>query len=140
LRNVGSFALGAFFDAQQLVIPETFEFAGPVVEGLDGVGVGLVEHLAPIAAHANQTNLAENAEMLGDGRLLQAEAGYDVAYGAFLESEVGEDIAAAGFGDGVEGVGGGGGTWHAKRIHAHMGICQEEFWRVRTRGRVESSS
>ena len=118
LQIVGSFALGAFLDAQQLVIPEMFELAGPVVQRLDGVGVGLVEHLAAIAAHgmwkthlvaaitahANETNFAENAEMLGDGRLLEAEASYDVAYGALVEGEIGEDVAAARFGDGVEGI------------------------------------
>jgi hypothetical protein len=81
-----------------------FELAGPVVQRLDGVGVGLVEHLAAIAAHANETNFAENAEMLGDGRLLEAEASYDVAYGALVEGEIGEDVAAARFGDGVEGI------------------------------------
>ena len=112
------------------MIPETFELAGPVVEGLDGVGVGLVEHLAAIAAHANEADFAEDAEMLGDGRLLEAEGDDDVANGALLEGEIGEDVAAARFGDGVEGVGGGGGTRHGGRIHTHMGICQGEIWEV----------
>ena len=65
--------------------------------------------------------------MLGNGRLLKAEFIDNFADGALLEGEEIENVATAGLGDGVEGVGGGGSTRHKRRIHAHMGICQEEF-------------
>lgn len=65
--------------------------------------------------------------MLGDRRLLDAEASDDVANGAFLNRQEAEDFAAARFSDGVEGVRGGGGASHGRRIHTYMGICQEVF-------------
>jgi hypothetical protein len=46
-----------------------FEFAGPLVQRLDGLGIRLIEHLAAVAAHPNETDLAKDAQMLG-GRLL----------------------------------------------------------------------
>jgi len=61
-----------------------------------------------------------------DGGLFEAESVDDITDGALIESEKREYIAAARLGDGVEGVGGGGGTRHGETIHSHMGICQAE--------------
>ena len=66
--------------------------------------------------------------MFGDRRLSHAQAGDDIADGKFLQCEETQDVAAAGLGDGVEGVGGCGGTRHEETIHTHMGICQELFF------------
>jgi len=107
--------------------PHTLEGLGPFVKRADGFGVSAVENLAAVAASGDETNFAKDAEMFGDRGLLDAESGDDVANGAFLESQEGKNVAAARFGDSVEGVGGCGGARHGRRIHSHMGICQEEF-------------
>jgi len=109
------------------MLPELLEGVGPLVQRADGVGVGAIEHAAAVAANVDEVDVAKNAEMLGDGGLFDAQARDDIADGAFLKGQEGEDIAAARFGDGVEGVGGGGGARHKRRIHTHMGICQEVF-------------
>jgi hypothetical protein len=121
------FAFGAFLDAKQLMVPEALEFIRPLVQGLDGLRVRLIEHLAAVASHPNETDLAEYAKVLGNGRLLQAKARDDVAHGTLLRREIAEDVAAARFGDGVKGIGGGGGSRHGQRIHAYMGICKGVF-------------
>jgi hypothetical protein len=92
------------------------------VEWLDGPGVGAIEHLAAIAANVNEAYFEQNAEVLGDGWLRQIEGGDDVVYGALLGYEEAENVAAAGFGHGVEGVGGGGGARHGRIIfpYRHM--------------------
>jgi len=97
------------------------------MEWADGFGVGAVENLTAIAASGDETNFAENAEVLGDGGLFEAEGGDDIADRAFLESKEGKDLAATRFGDRVEGVGGSGGARHRGRIHSYMGICQALF-------------
>ena len=106
--------------------PETLEGASPFVQRTNGVGVRAIEHAAAVAAHANQADVAEDAEMLGDGGLLEAEGAHDITDRTLLQSQEGQNVAAARLGDGVESVGSGGGTWHGERIHSHMGICQEE--------------
>jgi hypothetical protein len=84
------------------------------VEGADGVGVGAVELVAAGAADVYQAYAAQDAEMLGDGGLVEAEVGDDVAYRAFAEGEIGKDLPAAGLGNGVEGVGGSGCSCHER--------------------------
>src|SRR5579871_2947951 len=107
---LGGVAFGQLFDLVELVLPEALEGAGPFVERANRFGVGLVKHVAAIAADVDQADVLENAKVLGDGRLLDVERVDDFGDGAFLEGEVVEDDAAAGFGDCVEGVGGGGGA------------------------------
>lgn len=70
--------------------------------------------------------------MLGNGRLFEVQSIDDFSDGALLEGKEVKDIAAAGLGDGVEGVGSSGGARHGRIIHSHMGICQEEFLVERT--------
>jgi len=53
------FAFGAFLDAKQLIVPEVLEFTRPLVQGLDGLRVRLIEHLAAVTSHPNETDLAE---------------------------------------------------------------------------------
>jgi hypothetical protein len=80
--------------------------------------------VATIAANVDQTYVLEDAEVFGDGGLLEAESIHDITDRTFVESEKGEYVAASRFGDGVEGVGGSGSARHEERIHSHMGICQ----------------
>jgi hypothetical protein len=82
--------------------------------------------VATVAANVNQADVFEDAEVFRDRGLFEAESVHDISDRAFIDREKGKDIAAARFCDGVEGVGGGGCTRHAERIHAHMGICQLE--------------
>src|SRR5580658_3655547 len=105
-------ALGELFDLVELVAPEAFEARGPLVERADGFGVGSIKHVSAIAADVYQSNVLENAEVLGDGGLLDAQALDDLVDQAFLEDEVVQDVAAARLGDSVEGVGGCGGARH----------------------------
>jgi hypothetical protein len=91
-----------------------------------GFGVGEREHATAVAANIHEADVLEDAQMFRDRGLLHAQAVYDISHGALLKGEKVQDVAAAGFGDGVEGVGGGGSARHGQRIHAHMGICQEE--------------
>jgi hypothetical protein len=106
------------------------------VKRADSVGVGAIEHAASVAANVDQADVAKNAQMFGDGGLFEAERIDDITDGTFVESEKGKDVAAARFGDGVEGVGGGGGARHKKRIHSHIGICQEDFFGRRTSTKI----
>jgi hypothetical protein len=104
--------------------PEALEGAGPFVKRADGFGVGAVELLATFAAYVNQAHIAQHAEMLGDGGLLQVKLENDVCDRPFLQGEEAEDVTAARFGDGVEGIGSGSGASHGKLLYADMGICQ----------------
>jgi hypothetical protein len=120
-------AFGQLLDLVELVAPEAFKGGGPLVERADGVGVGFVEHVAAVAADAYQANVLENAEVLGDGRLFEAEAIDDFVYGALLKCEVIQDVAATGFGDGVEGIGGCGGARHGFNIFPYRNMSRGKF-------------
>jgi hypothetical protein len=104
--------LGAFFDTSELMIPVTFKPAGPFMQRADGVGVGTVKHLTALPSHIHKADLKQNAEVLGDGRLRQIKGGDDIVDRALLGYEKRENVAAARFGHGIEGVGGGGGARH----------------------------
>jgi hypothetical protein len=122
--------LRALLDAQQLMLPEALEGFGPVVQRADGFGVGAIKPAPSLAACANESDVAQDAKVLGDGRLRQALSDYDVADRAFLEREVAQDFAAAWFGDGVEGIGGGGGARHEGDITFLYGNMSSEFFRA----------
>src|SRR5713226_7371601 len=102
------------------MLPEALEFACPLMQRADGFGVEAIHHLTAFAADGDQADVAEDAEMLGNGGLFEVHAGDDFGDGAFLEGEEAEDVAAARLGDGVKGVGGCGGSRHGWRIHTYM--------------------
>src|SRR6266849_1775798 len=108
------------------MLPVALEFACPLMQRADGFGVEAIHHLTALATDGDQADVAENAEVLGNGGLFEVHAGDDFGDGAFLQGEEAENVAAAGLGDGVEGVGRGGGERHGWRIHTYMGICQEK--------------
>jgi len=73
----------------------------------------------------NQAEIVEYAQMLGYGRLFEAQPDYDVSNRLFpLRKEV-KDLAAPRLGYRIESVGSGGGSGHAFKIHSDIGICQE---------------
>src|SRR5258708_39206339 len=91
--------LGAFLDAVQVMPPETLELAAPLVERPDRLGVGAIEHLAPVAAHADEADVAQHAEVLRDGGLPDAQGGRDVSHRPLPESEIAQDLPAPRLGD-----------------------------------------
>jgi hypothetical protein len=119
--------LSAFFHASELMPPVLLEPASPFMERPDRLGIGAIEHLAAVAADVNEANLEQHAEVLGDGRLRQIECGDDVVYGALLRYEEAENVAAAGFGHGVKGVGGGGGARHEWIIFPYRNMSRVFF-------------
>jgi len=104
--------LGALLDAAQLLTPEALEGARPFVKRPDGFRVGAIEHTPAVAAHVDETGFAEHAKVLRDRRLLQLQTVHDVPDRALLERKKTENLSPTWLGDGVEGVGGGGGSGH----------------------------
>src|SRR6266404_2222001 len=107
--------------------PKTRECFGPFVHRAEGFGFGAIEHVAAVPAGGDQANVLEDAEVFGDARLFEAERGDYVAHGALLQGQEGEDSAAARFCDGVEGVGGGGGSRHGTNIYPYRNMSREFF-------------
>jgi hypothetical protein len=123
--------LGDLLDALQLVVPVALKCGGPLVEGADGFSVGAVELVATGAADVNQAYIAQNAEMLGDGRLVELKVGDDVADWALAEGEIREDLPAARFGNGVKSVGGGSGSCHEQNNTFLYGNMSREYFTFR---------
>jgi hypothetical protein len=62
--DLGLNTLSALFYSIQLVLPVSLESLGPLVERLDGRGVGAVEAVTAVAADAHEVDAAENAKVL----------------------------------------------------------------------------
>jgi hypothetical protein len=107
---------GAFLHAVKLVTPEALEGLGPLVHGLERLGVGAVEAMAAVSAHAHQAHTAQHAEVLRDRRLIEPDGYHNLAYVALVRGQKGEDLAAARLGDGVEWIGGGCGSRYDRNI------------------------
>jgi len=88
------------------------ELAGPFVEWLDGIGVCAIQHLTAVASRFDKSDIVQHAEVLGDRRLRESELGNDVADGTLARREVVENVASSRLGDGVERIGGCGGSRH----------------------------
>jgi len=58
-----AFLFGTFFDAIQLIPPEAFKGARPLVEWTDRFGVGSIEHPPTVTAHVDQANVSQNAQV-----------------------------------------------------------------------------
>jgi hypothetical protein len=61
----------------------------PVVDGLERVPVESVQPLPSVFAHVDRSHLAEDPQVLGHLRLIQAERGHQVVDGALA---AGEDV------------------------------------------------
>jgi hypothetical protein len=92
------------FDSIQLVLPVTLESSGPLVKRAYRFSIGPVQFLAALAAHSNQAHVAEHAQVLGDGRLLQAEGCHNLSDGPLDCGKVGQNFPPAGFSNRVESV------------------------------------
>src|ERR1700722_11763256 len=127
IRLFFRFALGEVFDAVELMAPVALKGGSPLVEGADGVRVGPIKHVAAVAADADEADVFEDAQVLRDRRLLDAEGVDDFVDRAFLKDEVVQDVAAARFGDSVEGVGGCGGARHGSNIFPYGNMSRTIF-------------
>jgi hypothetical protein len=119
--------LGAFLHAGKLMVPITLECARPFVQWLNGVGVGSIKHLSSLPSDIHKTDFEQHPKVLRNRRLGQTQRGDNVIYGALLGDEEGEDVAATRFGDGVEGVGGGGGARHERIIFLYGNMSSVIF-------------
>jgi len=97
----------AFFHAVQLVLPIALESFSELVQRADGRGVGAIETVAAVAADAHKIDMAQYAEVLGDGRLVEADGCDNFAHLVLIVRQKEEDLPAPGLGNRVEGVGGG---------------------------------
>src|SRR5258708_33775540 len=105
------------------MLPEALEGLSPIVKRADRIRIGLVQDLAAVATAADEAYVAQHAQMLGYGRLFQAEGCDDLPDRALLEGQIVQDVAAAGFGDRVKSVGGGRGSCHEGKyiyLYGHM--------------------
>jgi hypothetical protein len=96
--------------------PEPFESARPLVEWLNRLGVGSIEHPATVATYVDEVNVSQDAEVLRDGGLLQPQGDNNVSDRAFLQREIVQYFSPTDLGDGVEDIGCGGGAGHENNI------------------------
>src|SRR5260370_38896708 len=99
-----AFPLRSLLHAIQLMPPEPFERARPVVKRTDRPGVGPIQHTAALAPDVDQSNIPQDAQVLRDGWLLKAQARHNIPDRALLRSEIVQDLSPPGLGDRVERV------------------------------------
>src|SRR6185312_7473201 len=78
-------AFGAFLHPKQLVRPEAFEGFRPLMQGTNRFGIGLIQHVSPMALHPNQPYISQYPQMLGDRRLLHSGASHNFLYRSLFE-------------------------------------------------------
>src|SRR5262245_18809538 len=112
------------------------EVLDPVVDWLERACVEAIQPLSAFVADVDRPDLAQDAEVFGDLGLGEAEEVDEVVDGVFAESEQIQDLAAAGFCDGVPGVGGGCGPSHADNICRYQHMSSRSEARIRARARA----
>ena len=113
-----------FLDAVELLIPERLEGPDPVVNRLEAFGVQRVEPLLARATHGDKTDFPQDAQVLGDLRLGQAERRDHVVDRLLALGEQVENLPTSRFGDGVEGVRGRWRSCHARIIYPNGNISR----------------
>jgi len=111
-RLRGYLGFGPLLYTVQLVLPISLESFSPLVKGPDGRGVGAVEPMTAVAPYAHKIDAAQDAKVLGDRRLVETDGCDNFAHLALIVREIEEDLPAPGFGNGIEGVGGGSSPGH----------------------------
>ena len=101
--------------------PETTELSEPSVELLEWSGLQSVETALGIHCRFDEAGVAQDAEVLGDGRLRHAELTLDLTVGLLGRGQEAEDRAAIGLGDDLEGI------FHGPNILLHVYTCQGIF-------------
>lgn len=95
---------GGVLDLEDLLVPEGFEDAGPLVHGADPGCVDAVDAEAALFDGGDEVGFTEDAEGFGDGGLVGAEVLDDLGDGSVALGEVFEDGSSAWLGDGEEGL------------------------------------
>src|SRR5260370_25919201 len=132
LLKVRGWGIGALADRRfreflhsiQLVLPVTLEGSGPLVKRAYRIGVGPVQLLAALAAHPDQPHVAQHAQVLGDGGLLQAEGCHNLSDGPLGSGKIAQNLPPAGLSNRVESIRSGARSCHDGTLHSYIGICQ----------------
>jgi hypothetical protein len=106
------------------MLPVALEGTRPFMQWPYRIGVSPVQLLAALAAHPNQPHIAQHPQVLGDGRLLQAERCHNLSDGPLGSSKIAQNLPPAGLSNRVESVRSGTCSCHDETLHAHIGICQ----------------
>ncbi len=94
--------------------PEALERTRPLVQRPDRLGVGSIEHPATVATYVDKADITQDAEVLRDGGLPQAQGRHNFSDRTLLQGQIVQYFSATGLGDGVEGVRCCGCAWHEK--------------------------
>ena len=76
----------------------------PAASGPSAVAIGPVQAAIAVASNADETGIAQDAEVLGDRAEREVEARGDVARGEFVVPDEAEDLASARFADDLQAV------------------------------------
>ena len=94
------------------------------MDRLERAAVEPIDSLPSVLAHVDEADLSQNAEVLGHLWLRETEPLDEVVHRTLPAGEDAQDLSSPWLGDGVEGVGGCGGSGHGDNIYAHIGIRQ----------------
>jgi hypothetical protein len=119
----------------QLVLPVTLEGPGPLVKWTYRFGIGAVQLLSTMASHTNQSHITEHPQVLGDGRLLQAERCHNLCHRSLGSGKVDQNLSPPGLCNCVESIGGRARSCHDETIHSHIGMCQVNLNLTDSQGR-----
>lgn len=90
------------FEVGELVRPEKAVVLEPTIDGAEGLRVETVKAVAADALFVDEMGVAEQAEVLGDGRAGDWEGASDLSRGLMALAKEVEDGAAGGIGEGAE--------------------------------------
>jgi len=84
--------------------PEAFKRLRPFVQWPDRLRIRSVEHMPSVPAYPDESNLAQDLQVLRDRWLFEPQGNHDVTDGSFLGREMNQDLPAARLGDSVESI------------------------------------
>jgi len=93
-----------FFQPVKLLVPVPLKVGDPIVDGLELFGVYPVHALATDTPFADQVNLFQHTQMLGNHRLRPFEHGYNIIHGQLFADERFEQPPPLWFCYSVEGI------------------------------------
>jgi hypothetical protein len=118
------FCLSPFFDAAQLMRPESFERLRPLVQRSDCFSVRSIQHLPPIPSHPHQSNFSQHPQMLRHRRLSQPKPRHDGAHRPFLASQVIQNLPPRRLSHRIKSIRSSRRPCHAINLYSYIGICQ----------------
>src|SRR5580704_15210627 len=109
------------------MLPVALEGTRPFMQWPYRIGVSPVQLLAALAAHPNQPHIAQHPQVLGDGRLLQAERCHNLSDRPLGSSKIAQNLPPAGLSNRVESVRCGACSCHDETLHSYIGIRQAQI-------------